>query len=303
MTVMSERPPTLNPMNEGTLIRHIDPIMDDQKLWDIVSSGDLGPLTPAQRTQYYLHRCREAGLAPGSQPFTYLKLGGKGILYANKTATDQLRELRGVSVLKVETLRDDEYISFGVTVVDAKGRQDYDIGEVFVGQQQGESRANARKKALTQAKRRATLSICGLGALDETEVVDLPAAEAWEAGVTGVRPAQPNEHALRAMTKFELGAHLKHLREELGWSPDDLRQDVAANRETMTTKEGTIAVALRLQGYVQALKSERESDVEATEAVGDDTDAVEGEDGVLEGMFTDLPRTAGDDSGGDRWTQ
>jgi hypothetical protein len=39
----------------------------------------------------------------------------------------------------------------------------------------GEARANAELKAVTKAKRRATLSICGLGWLDETEVDDIPA--------------------------------------------------------------------------------------------------------------------------------
>jgi hypothetical protein len=40
----------------------------------------------------------------------------------------------------------------------------------------GEIRANLILKAITKAKRRATLSICGLGFLDETEVEDIPAA-------------------------------------------------------------------------------------------------------------------------------
>jgi hypothetical protein len=41
---------------------------------------------------------------------------------------------------------------------------------------EAEDRANTILKAVTKAKRRVTLSICGLGFLDETEVEDIPAA-------------------------------------------------------------------------------------------------------------------------------
>jgi hypothetical protein len=45
----------------------------------------------------------------------------------------------------------------------------------------GEAYANAIKRAVTQAKRRVTLSICGLGMLDETEVDSVPEALRLEA--------------------------------------------------------------------------------------------------------------------------
>jgi hypothetical protein len=45
---------------------------------------------------------------------------------------------------------------------------------VWVKGLSGEALANALMKAETKAKRRATLSICGLGMLDETEVEDVP---------------------------------------------------------------------------------------------------------------------------------
>jgi hypothetical protein len=57
------------------------------------------------------------------------------------------------------------------------GRTDEDLGAVsFPETLRGEARANAELKAVTKAKRRATLSICGLGWLDETEVEDIPAS-------------------------------------------------------------------------------------------------------------------------------
>jgi hypothetical protein len=61
-----------------------------------------------------------------------------------------------------------------VTATDATGRRDSDMGVVSTKNLAGENLANAILKAITKAKRRVTLSICGLGMLDETEVADIP---------------------------------------------------------------------------------------------------------------------------------
>ena len=47
------------------------------------------------------------------------------------------------------------------------------MGVVSIDKLSGEFRANAILKAITKAKRRVTLSVCGLGFLDETEVETL----------------------------------------------------------------------------------------------------------------------------------
>jgi len=64
------------------------------------------------------------------------------------------------------------------------GRCDESIGAVPIENLKGESRSNAMMKAETKAKRRVTLSICGLGMLDESEVDSIPNA------VQGSRDAQ-----------------------------------------------------------------------------------------------------------------
>jgi len=46
-----------------------------------------------------------------------------------------------------------------------------------------EDRANAIMKAETKAKRRVTLSICGLGFLDESEIENIPGAKMIEGEV------------------------------------------------------------------------------------------------------------------------
>jgi len=51
---------------------------------------------------------------------------------------------------------------------------DEDMGFAAVGNIKGDALGNAMLKAVTKAKRRVTLSICGLGMLDETEVASIP---------------------------------------------------------------------------------------------------------------------------------
>lgn len=137
----------------------------------VVLDGDLAKLKPAQRIEYYGAICAHCGLDPATRPFEYIKLNGRLVLYARKEATDQLRTIRGVSVtaMQAEVIMDAIY-RVTVTVKDAKGRTDMGTGAVAVKGLGGDSLANAMMKCETKAKRRATLSICGLGMLDETEL-------------------------------------------------------------------------------------------------------------------------------------
>jgi hypothetical protein len=175
-TISTDRPLPIG----GSIPHPDDAILHDAALWDVVSSGDLKGLTPAQRSAYYLYRCRQEGLNPASQPFTYMVLNGKGILYANKTAADQLRKMHGISIVDLTYEDTGEYLTYEITMQDREGRRDIDVGQVFVGTAKGEQRANARMKAITKAKRRATYSICGTGTLDETEIETIPGSKTYE---------------------------------------------------------------------------------------------------------------------------
>jgi hypothetical protein len=59
---------------------------------------------------------------------------------------------------------------------DKSGRTDESTGAVNIQGLKGDALANGLMKAETKAKRRVTLSICGLGLLDETEVETIPGA-------------------------------------------------------------------------------------------------------------------------------
>lgn len=142
----------------------------------VITKGDLAKLTAEERVRYYAEVCHSVGLNPLTKPFEYITLNNKLTLYALRNCTDQLRTIHGVSVEDLaESERD------GVFIVTAKvrnrdGRTDIAKGAVAIANLKGDVLANAMMKAETKAKRRATLSLCGLGFLDETEVADIPVA-------------------------------------------------------------------------------------------------------------------------------
>jgi len=143
----------------------------------VIVRGDLAKLQPEERAKYYSTVCQSIGLNPLTKPFEYITLNGKLTLYARKDATDQLRSLRGVSVVIVSRERVEDVYVVTARATTSDGRSDESIGAVAIGNAKGEALANALMKAETKAKRRVTLSICGLGMLDETEVETIPGAQ------------------------------------------------------------------------------------------------------------------------------
>lgn len=147
-----------------------------QAIEQVLIKGDLSELTADQRLNYYKAVCESVGLNPLTKPFEFLKLNGKIVLYALKGATDQLRSLHGISIGAPLIQYIDDIVFVSVTASDKTGRTDADTGAVTVGSLKGDAKCNAVMKAITKAKRRVTLSMCGLGMLDETEIETIPDA-------------------------------------------------------------------------------------------------------------------------------
>lgn len=150
----------------------------DEILSNIVLKGDISQLKPSEKVQYYNSICKRIGIDPMLQPFQLLKLQGKEVMYATKGCTEQLRMIHGISVTAMTTHHVGDCYVVQVTVQNAKGRVDFGTGAVAISNNlKGDALANALMKAETKAKRRATLSICGLGMLDETELETIPDAK------------------------------------------------------------------------------------------------------------------------------
>ena len=182
------------------------PSIDASVIETVLVGGDLSKLTSTQRTSYYKAVCDSVGLNPLTKPFDYITLNGRLTLYARKDATDQLRAMHNVSIIKLERERLE-----GIYTVTAyatrDGRQDSSIGAVNIEGIKGDALANALMKAETKAKRRVTLSLCGLGMLDETELETIQASAKQEAPPTvAVRPYAPDQ--LKARTAEVAGKQI-----------------------------------------------------------------------------------------------
>jgi len=148
--------------------------LDNMKsLESVLITGNLESLSAEERLQYYSKICDCLGLNPLTRPFDYLKFNGKTILYARRDCADQLRKLYGIQIKIITQVEDEGILIIHVAAQDKFGRHDEDLGAVNIAGLRGEARANAKMKALTKAKRRVTLSLCGLGILDETEADDI----------------------------------------------------------------------------------------------------------------------------------
>jgi hypothetical protein len=186
-----------------------------EALEQVIAQGNLAQLSPEERTQYYARLCDSLGLNPLTRPFEYLTLNGKLTLYARKDATDQLRNLRGVSIQIVSREQIGDVYVVTARATDRSQRSDESIGAVAIGSLKGDALCNAIMKAETKSKRRVTLSICGLGLLDESELETVPVAAPFI--------EQPQQKALPAVNKQqEMRSELCKLNERLKFSDAQL---------------------------------------------------------------------------------
>ena len=156
--------------------------MESEAIEKVLLTGDLAALTPDQRLAYYKSVCESLGLNPLTQPFGYITFDGRMQLYAKKDATEQLRKRHHVSITDLQQVIRDSVIITTVKAQDKEGRTDMATGATTstyttdngaVKPLLGVGLANAIMKSETKAKRRVTLSICGLGMMDESEIEDL----------------------------------------------------------------------------------------------------------------------------------
>ena len=188
--MMAERALQMVDQNENL------PALDIDMLEKIIVQGDLSKLSTEQRITYYRTMCEATGLDYRTRPFAFLQLSGKLVLYALREATEQLRRLNHVSltILGRELIGDVYVVTAQATL--PGGRTDASTGAVAITSLRGEGLANAYMKAETKAKRRVTLSICGLGMLAEGEAEDIPNGTILamdEAGELSERDAKPQQ--------------------------------------------------------------------------------------------------------------
>lgn len=138
-------------------------------LESLITKGDVSGLSPEDKAVYYTALCKSLGLAPASQPFSLIKIQGKEVLYASRTATDQLA---AIHKLNREIIDGPKIMDFGGTkLVYAVCRVTHPNGrtETATATLPLADPVNVLMKCETKAKRRATLSILGLGSFDDAD--------------------------------------------------------------------------------------------------------------------------------------
>ena len=156
---------------------------------------DSRSLGPEDRAAYVAAICKSLRLNPLTRPVQFLALQGREVLYLTRGATDQLAARHN---LNRETLEGPDFRTMeNVKVAYCKVKVTLPSGryEEATATLKMTSPADDLMKVETKAKRRATLSILGVGVLSEEEAESIPASERADARREQPRP-QPAPLAL-----------------------------------------------------------------------------------------------------------
>lgn len=223
--------------------------LDTAAISRLILSGDISKLNDAERVQYVHALCEATNLDIKFQPFQLLNLQGRQIVYATKAATEQLRKLHGISLEIVNTNVINDVFVVTARASMANGRTDTSTGAVNIANLKGDALANALMKAETKAKRRVTLSICGLGMLDESEIETIPAAQVIVAD-------EASGEVLK--TKEQLLAELVRVVNMAEWLSDEKHAEIIAWCEKATSGK----VAFNANKVAQKIIEFRQKNIE-----------------------------------------
>lgn len=150
-----------------------------QVLEQVLAENRFENLTHPQRLQFLHAVCESLKINSLTSPFKFINLKGKLSMYGTRDLTDQLRKRDKVSIRIADRAHVGDVYMVTARAILPDGREDESIGALPVGNLKGEDLANALMKCETKAKRRVTLSICGLGFVpDESELDTVPHAPA-----------------------------------------------------------------------------------------------------------------------------
>lgn len=205
--------------------------------FDPAKASNLSMLSTAERNDFYIATCQSLHLNPLTRPLEFIVLNGKLTLYCLKEGAAQLRHIHKVSLSIVSMHEDGNIFTVHVKARTADGKEDEDVGCVTLPAS-GDARCNAIMKAITKAKRRVTLSVCGLGLLDETEIETVPAAAKQTVAVDDsqdqVAEIEVRRAAVKLQRSFSKPSYVKEPPQRA------LKRAIAAQRNTGPSFEAKI---------------------------------------------------------------
>jgi hypothetical protein len=245
----------------------VDPLATISPAERALLVGDLSQLKPDERASLVMKICDTLGLNPYTKPFEYIVLQGKMTLYARKDCTDQLRSRYNVSV-KIASRGEIDGGIYAVTSLATlpNGRTDESLGAVPIKGLNGEALCNAVMKAETKSKRRVTLSICGLGILDESELDTIQDVQhvshseqkrlAVVSKVTALPPVTPSaEEAQRPKSGTELAAMFSAARipgSFAEWLVLNVAPDLKDRKKKVLSTSEALEAAAQIAAYLEA---------------------------------------------------
>lgn len=245
----------------------------------VALSGNLKSLSEPERWQYYEAFCRHLGLEPTTRPFDVIEREGKVNLYPNANCAAQLGERMRLSFpeYKTEVIADAVFV-YRVLARDSEGREAWGTGAVPLGKSPLEI-ASAIKKAETQAKRRVTLSMGGLGITDSDEMIDIgaqvvEAEEPKRARKSKAETVSPNQR-LQAESESEQAMIIRRKEKEIADTVSKILAQLPQNflrvevEKVLADSQGDFDAALKIckeraVEYAQrAVEFERQQQAEA----------------------------------------
>jgi len=151
----------------------------NKSIENAIASGDWKNVSDSDRAYYLKVLCESLGLNSLTSPIQFIGFAGKGAVkpYATKDCADQLARINELSI-SLKTLEYDAengiYTCFA-SATSPSGRNVDNIGCVGTKGCYGDH-SIAKKKAWTQASRRAVLAWAGLGMLEESDAEGVPGA-------------------------------------------------------------------------------------------------------------------------------
>lgn len=219
----------------------------------VVIGGNLEPLTPEQRVRYMQRVCTSLGLNWETSPFIYVKPADKLILYATKDCAAQLRRRDGISIEVTgrSFMPEQGIYCVEVRATNAQGRSETAIGVVGITGMKHETLAGQMMRAETKAKRRVTLSLCGLGLDGEDDV------QAFSPIGNGTAKGDRTTDSLMAGNAAEDGAR------QVGPRPSAIQALLVSDDSAATTADPTASQRTGTPSAAPATKAEPAGYVDA----------------------------------------
>lgn len=192
-----------------------------------------------QRVKACLELCNVLGIPTPMNPFRFIELNGRLVLYAPNEAAQLIAQSRKASVKIINKYLDKEFNIYivEVRVIDG-GREVDNLAGIFVGGLTGQKRADAMMKCVTKAQRRTIFGAFGLSVADDDDI-DFSKVNSGLPTQPEVTSSVPAQLPLVAETKAEGSTPLT-----VG-EPIDLPPPPLVDEETETAK---IAIFQKLIG-------------------------------------------------------